>query len=751
MAERDEGSEKLMFSLKGMSCSSCAARVEKKLNGTAGVTEAKINFASESARVIYDRETVSAGDIRDIVEESGFRFVDKESERSFPEDGESGDISEEAEAKKKLIIAGTLAGTIMLLMMINMLVVPLPYYLPVIIVLAFPVIFIAGSETHRNSLNAIKQKTANMDLLISLGSIPPYFMGIAGFFYPFPSFVEMASTIVALHLVGRYLEKKAKGNASSAIRKLLELGAKTARIIVAGAEKEVAISEVLSGDIMVVRPGEKIPTDGVIMAGNSTVDESMATGESLPVEKSVGDFVIGGTVNRLGLIKVEAEKVGDETFLARVISMVEECQGSKVPIQEFADRVTGYFVPFVILLSILTFSGWLIFPSFFHGIIEWGASFLPWVNPALEPLVLAIIAAVAVLVISCPCALGLATPTALMVGSGIGAEKGILFRNGEAIQTLKDIKAVVFDKTGTLTSGKPAVTFIMPADGLTEKELLALAASVENASEHPLAVAVVDKARQESIDIMPVESFSALVGKGVEGIVDGKTVLLGSRRIFRERGLTVGERWEEAIALSEDSGQNCMLVAFDGEFSGFLTIADTIKEGVSAAVKSLHGMGVETAMLTGDNQRTAAAIASGAGIKHVVAEILPEEKLGEIRRLQDKYRLVAMVGDGINDAPALKQSNVGMAMGTGTDIAIEAADITLVSGNIEAVVTAIKLSRGIFTKIRQNYFWSWFYNGIAIPVAALGLLHPMIGVAAMSFSSVNVVWNSLRLRRYNFS
>ena len=750
MGEKEKNAERTMFRLKGMSCSACAARVEKNLNEKEGVIEAKINFASESARVVFDGGKLSRSDVFKVVEDSGYGVFENEQNGAAPSVDDHEDISDEKVAKLRLIVASILAGIIMVLMMVHMLYIPVPYYLHIIIVLAFPVIFITGWETHRNSYNALKQKTANMDLLISLGSIPPYLMGVAGFFYPFPSFVEMAATIVALHLVGRYLEKRAKGNASSAIRKLLELGAKTARIIVAGVEKEVPVNEIMEGDIMIVRPGEKIPTDGVIVEGGSAVDESMATGESIPVEKGVGDEVIGGTVNRLGVMQVKATKIGEDTFLARVISMVEECQGSKVPIQEFADRITGYFVPVVILLSILTFTAWLLFPDILNGVITWGAAFLPWVNPELEQFVLAVIAAVAVLVISCPCALGLATPTALMVGSGIGAEKGILFGNGEAIQTLKDIKTIVFDKTGTLTSGKPNVTLVKAIEGTSEKELLLYAASVEKASEHPLASAVLAKAEEEKVKIEAVEDFSVLVGKGVEGTVLGKRVLLGSSKVFKERDVRIEDDWQKSIDLAEDMGENCILVALDGIFTGFLTIADTIKEEARSAIEKIHGMGIETAMLTGDNRRTAEAIGSIAGISHILSEVMPEDKVNEIRRLQERFDNVAMVGDGINDAPALKQANVGMAIGSGTDIAIEAADITLVRGDIESVVTAVKLSIGIFKKIRQNYFWSWFYNGIAIPVAALGLLHPMIGVAAMSFSSVNVVWNSIRLRRYKF-
>ncbi len=747
--DKESHTEKIIFDLKGMTCASCAAGAEKALNELDGVEDAKVNFATESARVIYDPRRVNRDDFRATVESAGYRIEFPVKVSPVPETAAGEEEKKVNEAKRKLIFAAFPVGLIMILMMIHMLIVMIPHYLAIIAVLGFPVIFIAGYETHRNSLNSLRRRAANMDVLITLGSVPPYLMGIAGFFFPFPSFIEMASTIVAFHLLGRYLERRARGNASSAIRKLLELGAKTARLLVDGKEKDVPIEDVMEGDIMVVRPGEKIPSDGMIVDGASAVDESMATGESLPVEKKTGDPVIGGTVNRLGVMKVRATRVGKDTFLAQVIRMVEECQGSRVPIQEFADRITGYFVPAVILLSVLTFSMWLIFPAFFHDIIVWGATFLPWVNPGLSSFVLAVIAAVAVLVISCPCALGLATPTALMVGSGIGAERGVLFRHGEAIQTLKDISVVVFVKTGTLTAGRPQVTHVEVEEGFSAQQLLSHAAAVENASEHPLAFAVLEKARSEGITVGTVDEFTSVTGKGVKGRVEGKEVLVGSRRILKDHDVHIGTDMEKKLESLENEGQTCMLVAIEGRPAGIVAIADTLKEEAASAIDSLHRLGLSTAMITGDNLRTAEAIARKAGIDHILADVLPEGKVNEIRRLQEQHGMVAMVGDGINDAPALKQANVGIAIGTGTDIAIEAADVTLVRGNLESVITALKLSRGTFTKIRQNYFWSWFYNAIAIPIAALGLLHPMIGVAAMSFSSVNVVWNSIRLRRYN--
>ncbi len=739
----------LSFAISGMTCSACAAGLEKSLSKLDGVSEASVNFASGSARVVYDPRVLTRENLREAVELQGYQAIFGEGANLLSETTAGEEAEKIRQARQKLIFAAVPTGIIMVLMIIHMLLVPIPYYLSLIAVLALPVIFWAGWETHGSSILSLRRGSANMDVLISLGAVPPYFMGIAGFFYPFPSFIEMASTIVTFHLLGRYLEIRARGQASSSIRQLLELGAKSARILVEGEEREVPIEDVVEGNLMIVRPGEKIPTDGIVIEGTSTVDESMATGESIPVNKKTGDSVIGGTVNRLGAMQVEATRVGKDTFLSQVIRLVEECQGSRVPIQEFADRVTGYFVPAVLLLAVLTFSMWMIFPSFFHGIIEWGAQFLPWVNPGLNSLVLAIIAAVAVLVISCPCALGLATPTALMVGSGIGAENGVLFRHGESIQTLKDVSAVVFDKTGTLTVGRPQVTQIKTANGFSTAEVLFYASAVESVSEHPLAAAVLEKSRETGIEIAKADGFVSATGKGVEGVIEGKKILVGNRRILDDYGIPLDQDIEHDLQELEQGGETCMLVFVGEVAAGIIAIADSLKEEVPSVIKELHQRGLVTAMLTGDNRRTGEAIGAQAGIRQVIADVLPEGKVIEIRRLQDKFGLVSMVGDGINDAPALKQSNVGIAIGTGTDVAIEAADVTLVRGNLEAVITALKLSEGTFTKIRQNYFWSWFYNGIAIPIAALGLLHPMIGVAAMSFSSVNVVWNSLRLRRYN--
>jgi len=571
-------------------------------------------------------------------------------------------------------------------------------------------------------------------------------MGIAAFFWPGPSFIEMAMGIVAFHLLCRFLEVRAKGRASQAIKKLLQLGAKTARVVVDGVEKEIAIEDVKVGDIMVVRPGEKIPTDGVIVAGESAIDESMATGESMPANKTVNDEVIGATINQQGLLKVEATKIGKDTFLSQVIKMVEECQGSKVPIQEFADRVTGYMVPGVLGIALLTGISWLVFPGFFMRIVTWGASFLPWVNPGLGTVNLAIFATIAVLVISCPCALGLGTPTALMVGTGMGAEKGVLFRRGEALQTMSEVRTIVFDKTGTITKGKPGVSDIITDRQFEEKDILYFAAGLELGSEHPLGQAVVGEARQRGIHLAKVDRFEAITGKGIKGKVDGKEVLVGNQKLMTDYQVDFSRFKNQLIEL-EDEAKTAMLVAVDGEIAGIIAVADTLKEDSVQAIAELKKMGLETVMISGDNQRTAAAIAKKVGITRVLAEVLPQDKAAEIRRLQEKVGIVAMVGDGINDAPALTQANVGIAIGTGTDIAIESSDITLVRGELSAVVTAVNLSRATFRKIKQNYFFAWVYNALAIPLAVTGLLHPMVGMAAMTISSLNVVTNSLRLRK----
>ncbi|MDW7651638.1 MAG: heavy metal translocating P-type ATPase [Bacillota bacterium] len=743
-----EGTVTEIYNISGMTCTTCAQSVEKILNDVDGVESAKVNFANNRLTLTYVTGKTNLDELRELVEAAGYTL---EKAREVPAAGaEEDDEKEVKEARRRMILAGVPTLIIATLMIINMFIYRFDFYLytTVVAILAFPAIFIAGSKTHKASINAVKHLSPNMDVLVSLGSVPPYLIGLASFFIPVTTFIEMGANIMFFHLIGRYLEARAKGSASQAIKKLLQMGAKTARVIRDGEEVEIPADTLQPGDVMVIRPGEKIPTDGLVVKGRSAVDESMATGESLPVEKKEGSEVIGATINKQGLLHVEATKVGRDTFLSQVIRMVEEAQGSKVPIQEFADRVTGYFVPAIILLSILTFVTWSIFGDSLRNWLYLVEPALPWVNPDVGRFTLAYLASAAVLVISCPCALGLATPTALMVGSGIGAEKGVLIRRGEAIQTMKDVRVIAFDKTGTLTKGKPDVTDVNVTGELSKERLLSYAASVESASEHPLAHAVVEAIKNKGVQFEEVQEFTSHTGKGVSGLVAGHRVLVGSRRLMEDHGIAAGGLGRQMEQL-EEQGKTVVIVAVDDSAAGIIAVADTIKEDSRAAVAELKSLGLETVMITGDNKRTAAAIGKLLGIDHVVAEVLPDGKVAEVKRLQSQYGMVAMVGDGINDAPALKQANVGIAIGTGTDIAIEAADITLIRGDLAGLITGIKLSRGTFKKIRQNYFWAWVYNALAIPMAALGMLHPMIGMAAMSMSSVNVVWNSLRLRSYN--
>lgn len=555
--------------------------------------------------------------------------------------------------------------------------------------------------------------------------------------------------IMAFHLTGRYIETKAKGRASEAIRKLLTLEAREARIERNDEEISIPVSELQVGDLMVVRPGEKVPTDGEVISGESSVDESIATGESMPVEKSAGDKVIGATINKNGVLKVKATKIGKDTFLSQVIRMVEEAQGSKVPIQEFADRITAVFVPVVIGLALTTLASWLLFPGFFGGITEWAVGFIPWVNPNMGPVALAFYAAIAVLVIACPCALGLATPTALMVGSGIGAANGVLIRKGAAIQAMKDVDTIILDKTGTITEGKPGVTDVIPLNDVPEDRLMHMAASAEAGSEHPLGQAIVEFTRRRNGSLSEIKQFEAVTGRGIKATIDGRQVMVGSRKMLEEAGIKLDQAIEQRMSDLEQQAKTAMLVAVDGNPAGIIAVADTIKPDSSKAIATLKEFGLNPVMVTGDNERTARAIAGQVGIDKVIAGVMPDQKSDEVRRLQQNGQVVAMVGDGINDAPALTQANVGIAIGTGTDVAIESGDIVLVQGDLSAVVKAVKLSRATFTKIRQNLFWAFFYNVVMIPLAVAGLLHPVLAEIAMAASSINVVTNSRRLQKKN--
>jgi P-type Cu+ transporter len=734
----------------GMGSDHCAGIVRTTLQRLDGVHEISTNIASHRVSVNVAAGGPQEQALRTAVEGAGYDVASVVlAAEANTDDDTNIEQNYLSQAVKRLWIAGVPATLIMILMMLHMFWQPVPGYLAIVVILAFPVVFLyGGAATHKAAWRSLKNRTFNMDVLISLGSIPPYLIGLIGFVFPMTSFVEMAATIMTFHLLGRFLEAKAKGRASEAIRRLVTMGAKTARVERDGAEVEVSVKDLVPGDIMIVRPGDKVPTDGEVIDGESHLDESLATGEPLAVYKSLGDAVIGATINKEGRLRVKATRVGGDTFLSQVIRLIDQAQGSRVPIQEFADRVTGRFVPLVILISLSSLIIWLLAGEALRPMLQWGAGFLPWVNPDASRPVLAILAAIAVLVIACPCALGLATPTALMVGSGIGAERGILIRSGEAIQTFKDIKVIVLDKTGTITRGEPKLTEVVAAEGIDEQRLLSFASSVENASEHPIARAIVEGARERGIEPSAVTEFRSTGARGVSGTVHGEAILIGNRLLLQEQGITALETLDEALGKLESTGRTVVIVAAGGTAIGLVAVADTLKEESVAAIKAMHQQGLHVVMITGDNERAARAIADEVGIDEVQAGVLPEGKVEAVRALQRKYgNHVAMVGDGINDAPALKQANVGIAIGAGADVAIEAADVTLVRGELTAVVDAMLLSRATFNKIVQNLIWASAYNVAAIPIAAAGLLHPMIGVVAMTASSLSVIGNSLLLKR----
>ncbi len=740
----------ITLTVPGMGSDHCAGIVRTTLTRLEGVGEIHTNIANHRVAVAVRDGGPDGEALRSAVEGAGYEVAAVEGEAT--QDAEAGAAIEEAyltRARRRLWIAAVPTTLIMLLMMPQMFWRPIPGYLAIVALLAFPVVFLYGGiATHKSTWRSLRNGTFNMDVLISMGSLPPYLIGLVGFVTPMTSFVEMAATIMTFHLLGRYLEALAKGRASQAIRRLLTLGAKTARVERDGEEVEVPVKELAPGDIMIVRPGDKIPTDGEVIEGESHLDESLATGESIPVYKSTGDSVIGATLNKEGRLRVKATRVGGDTFLAQVVRLIDQAQGSRVPIQEFADRMTGRFVPAVLVIALVSLAAWLLMPETLRPILDWGATFLPWVTPDAAVPVLAILAAIAVLVIACPCALGLATPTALMVGSGIGAERGILIRSGEAIQTFKDVKVMVLDKTGTITRGEPRLTEVVAAEGVAEARLLRLAASVEHASEHPIARAIVDGAGERGVTPGEVSEFRSTGARGVSGKVDEARVLIGNRRLLEENEIHGLEALDDELSRLESLGRSVVIVAADDQALGLVAVADTLKAESVDAIRGMHALGLHVVMVTGDNERAARAIAEEVGIDEVQAGVLPEGKVEAIRALQARYGdHVAMVGDGINDAPALTQANVGIAIGAGADVAIEAADVTLVSGELTGVVDAMHLSRATFGKIVQNLIWASGYNLAAIPIAALGLLHPMIGVIAMTASSLSVIGNSLLLKR----
>ncbi len=752
--------EKVTLEISGMHCASCVQHVERALGELEGVRSASVNLAAETAAVEYLPERARIEDLREAVAGAGYgvaAVVRPGAERRLAREREKlkEDQRKVEQAKNRMAWAWGLTLPILAWMLPEMIFgIKWPSDLAFdlgLIVLAAPVLMIWGRPTIASGFKRALLRSPNMDSLIAIGTLVAFSTGFVTVAFDFGllpkllNYSGVAAMIMAFHLTGRYVEAKARGRTSAAIQKLLSLEAKTARLEREGELLEVPLEEVEVGDIMVVRPGEKIPTDGVVVDGQSSVDESLVSGESMPVVKREGSQVVGATISKEGLLKVRATGIGEDTFLAHVIRMVEEAQGTKVPIQEFADRVTAVFVPTVLAIAALTFVAWVAFPSFFRGIAEWASTFIPWVDPSLGSVSLAIFAAVAVLVIACPCALGLATPTALMVGTGMGAENGVLIRSGAAIQTLQEIDTIVLDKTGTVTRGEPGVTDLVPASGFDESALIRYAATAESGSEHPLGEAIVSYARERRVGLGQLDEFEALTGRGVRARADGAVVLVGSGRLMEDEGVDASELANE-LRRFESEAKTPMFAAVGGKLAGVIAVADRLKDDSQAAIAELKSFGLETVMLTGDNERTARAIAAQVGIDRVVAEVLPGEKVEEIRRLQAEGRRVAMVGDGINDAPALKQADVGIAIGTGTDIAVEAADVTLVQGELSAVIRAIRLSRSTFRKIRQNLFWAYFYNVIVIPVAVLGLLHPVIAEAAMAFSSVTVVTNANRLR-----
>lgn len=744
--------------IEGMHCASCVSSVDKFLQQLDGVEEVSVNLATETARVSYTGN-ITTQEFAKAIEQSGYKLLEEESdsEQSKAEAKQKREEKKLDKAKSRMWWSWALTIPIILWMIPDMIwgytfLGDMTFEIGMVALSAI-VIAVPGWETIKSAWKSAINLTPNMDVLIAMGTLAALSTGFVAILHQFAlapdfhSFAGIAGMIMAFHLTGRYIETKAKGRASEAIQKLMTLEAKEATVERDGEEVKVAVQDLKPGDVMIIRPGEKIPTDGKVVSGESSVDESIATGESMPVDKGEGDGVIGATLNKNGMLKVEATKVGKDTFLNQVIKMVEEAQGSKVPIQEFADRVTAVFVPVVLGVAALTLAAWLLFPSFFGDIAVWASGFLPWINPGMGDVALAFYAAIAVLVIACPCALGLATPTALMVGSGLGAENGVLIRRGEAIQAMKDVDTIVLDKTGTITQGNPAVTDIFTFEEILEEELLKLSASVESGSEHPLGESIVRCAKESGITWNDASDFEAITGKGVKANVDGSPVLVGSKKLMIQEGIIVKDDIEQQMQALESQAKTAMLVAKDHQVIGIIAVADPVKEDSKEAIAVFKEFGLTPIILTGDNERTARAIADEVGVEEVIAGVMPDQKSDKIKQLQEQGKVVAMVGDGINDAPALTQAQVGIAIGTGTDVAIESGDIVLVKGDLSAVVKSIKLSRATFTKIKQNLFWAFFYNVVMIPLAMLGMLHPLLAEAAMAFSSINVVTNSRRLRK----
>ncbi len=730
-------SDKAEFTVSGMTCAACANRVEKRLNKLEGVNEATVNFALESATVDFNPDEINVNEMKSAITKLGYKLEVKSDEQ----DGSTDHRLQEIERQKKKFIISFILSFPLLWAMVSHFSFTSFIYLPdmlmnpwVQLALATPVQFIIGGQFYVGAYKALRNKSANMDVLVALGTSAAYFYSVYLSIQSIGSsehmtdlYFETSAVLITLIILGKLFEAKAKGRSSEAIKKLMGLQAKTATVVRDGTEMKILIEEVVAGDIVYVKPGEKIPVDGEIVEGKSAIDESMLTGESIPVDKTIGDVVIGSTMNKNGFLKVKATKVGRDTALAQIIKVVEEAQGSKAPIQRVADQISGIFVPVVVVIAIITFAVWMIFvtPGDFGG--------------ALEKMI-------AVLVIACPCALGLATPTSIMAGSGRSAEYGILFKGGEHLEATHRLDTVILDKTGTVTNGKPVLTDVIVADGFHEEEVLRLVGAAEKNSEHPLAEAIVEGIKEKKINIPSSETFEAIPGFGIESVVEGKQLLIGTRRLMKKFNIDI-EEVSKSMEELEREGKTAMLIAINKEYAGIVAVADTVKDTSKAAITRLKKMGLDVVMITGDNTQTAQAIAGQVGIEHVIAEVLPEGKAEEVKKLQAQGKKVAMVGDGINDAPALATADIGMAIGTGTDVAMEAADITLIRGDLNSIADAIFMSKMTIRNIKQNLFWALAYNGLGIPIAALGFLAPWVAGAAMAFSSVSVVLNALRLQR----